>query len=65
MKRLFVIAYLNGYSSILKYLVDLSSSHTDYNVKNILHFLNCSMNVPGAEIEGTSFVFRRYSKNSS
>lgn len=33
MKRLFVIAYLNGYSSILKYLVDLSSSHTDCNVK--------------------------------
>ena len=26
MKRLFVIAYLNGYSSILKYLVDLSKA---------------------------------------
>lgn len=33
MKKLFVIAYLNGYSSILKYLVDLTKYNEDPQIK--------------------------------
>ncbi|WP_257132358.1 hypothetical protein [Bacillus wiedmannii] len=37
MKRLFVISYLNGYSSILKHLVDLSSKHKNSHIQNYFY----------------------------
>lgn len=40
MKRLFVIAYLNGYSTILKYLVDFSNKHTDSHIQKYSPLFN-------------------------
>lgn len=33
MKRLFVLSYLNGYNSILEYLINMTSKHKDSYVK--------------------------------